>query len=869
MHQGFIVSGKRHAINSPLMTQVEKLADDGQMVEAGEVIAELGVSKQRDNLAEKLAEIEVTGPELEKLQGLAEMASETAWLKVRKARLLVEQRRHEWEKAQKKRDWTKILETEENQKVLQREIELTRRRQDAQNRLNDKGYAARSDLLKVERDLFLLECEEKHGKELLPWLNNVGEVKVIFQAGQALQQASHALFLAELEARAETARQTLAAESKRHDRDELASTVEDLRREIASAVITAPVAGTILREKTYTGVSMEKIREGDQVFPGLSFLAVLDTSRMGVEFFVDQRDAAGLREGAQITFRPDAFPEFLLPGTVVKFGKTAEDGELRLPGIDKVVKAEALLTVFPSGPLLGFSGTVELAQASAVPDVSAVPRAYMQRVKGAWLPVSGYSAFSSGQTPLGWDDSWVFFAGKPEKITLPPRTLPLSRKKIARKLELPGEVQSRKRSILAPGFGGRVASVNEDGTTVKKGETLAKLDVSELEKTLTDQEIQIRTMSEQLELLREKNRVELPRFEQKRRNAENALKTAEVEHEMLLHRRDEDAIINLQKTRELIEARIRLLQETLELEKNLSRRGLKSEIDLLTTELEILRRQRDGILNKDRLEYETSGPGYRQVEISRLAMAAAGVDVELAAIEEKSGRFSAMMEERILAAGLARLSSARDRQKTKIAAAAIVSPLDGMVILPEIHTSGQISRIKAGDQVHEGFPFLHVVDPADLEIKLDVPEIDVKFLHPGKPVRMTLKSAPGKVFAGSIARIGFAANYAPQTRPDSQVEVFIGIASGSAGDPAFRPGATCEVIIDLHEGREDVVVPMAAVIPTPDGPRVMDRNGKVISIASYTLDPAHGLMPVSGVTEGEHVRIPDFIPWEVNHAAVD
>jgi hypothetical protein len=228
-----------------------------------------------------------------------------------------------------------------------------------------------------------------------------------------------------------------------------------------------------------------------------------------------------------------------------------------------------------------------------------------------------------------------------------------------------------------------------------------------------------------------------------------------------------------------------------------------------------------------------------------------------------------MMEERILAAGLARLSSARDRQKTKIAAAAIVSPLDGMVILPEIHTSGQISRIKAGDQVHEGFPFLHVVDPADLEIKLDVPEIDVKFLHPGKPVRMTLKSAPGKVFAGSIARIGFAANYAPQTRPDSQVEVFIGIASGSAGDPAFRPGATCEVIIDLHEGREDVVVPMAAVIPTPDGPRVMDRNGKVISIASYTLDPAHGLMPVSGVTEGEHVRIPDFIPWEVNHAAVD
>lgn len=89
--------------------------------------------------------------------------------------------------------------------------------------------------------------------------------------------------------------------------------------------VLAPMDGLAVRQPIFRGGQMQLVREGDQVFPGMLFLRIMDVDRMQLEAQVNQVDASLLRIGQPARVGLDAFPDLVLKGRVESIGSLAKE----------------------------------------------------------------------------------------------------------------------------------------------------------------------------------------------------------------------------------------------------------------------------------------------------------------------------------------------------------------------------------------------------------------------------------------------------------------------------------------------------------------------------------------------------------------
>jgi multidrug efflux pump subunit AcrA (membrane-fusion protein) len=104
---------------------------------------------------------------------------------------------------------------------------------------------------------------------------------------------------------------------------ELQQTRIELRRAEANAdrmVLKAPIGGLAVAQTIWRGGDMGQVRAGDQLWPGMMFLTVVDTRNMVVNASVNQVDVEKLRIGQKAVVHFDAYPDLVLPATVYSIG---------------------------------------------------------------------------------------------------------------------------------------------------------------------------------------------------------------------------------------------------------------------------------------------------------------------------------------------------------------------------------------------------------------------------------------------------------------------------------------------------------------------------------------------------------------------
>ncbi len=816
--RGSLIAAAQKDIDSPQMTQVRSLLPEGTRVKAGDLLCQLVMADKEDDLGKSRADLEIQRVAFRKALALAPLQEKIAAAKSSIALIDFRTKSEELDRAEEGREWLKIVEEETNRKVQDTETSFLRFKKSAQGRLEKQGFIAKVDFLETSRSLGVLEHEASFSAVLLPWMKKRVDEKDVFAARLAFVQASMALDLARFEEHLSDEVASAEVNAKRLDVGETASRVAQLERDIASASILSPVPGIVVRQRAFNGSAWEKIAEGDRVFPGMPFLSVIDIDRYGVEFTVDQRDQAAFKVGQSILFRPDAIPERLFKGIATECGVVALEVESALSEGERGVSVKALLDNGFSDVRVGYSGTVE------------------------WGFPETASAASATEGPE---------TGK---------RIVLAKRPMKRSVTLPGDIQARDRSLVACRFTGKLAFLQDDGNKVKKGDVIARLDTSEPEKALGDLEIQVSNKIEQLQMLEEKSKVEQAKYQRKVLISEGACEVARLSHEMLLNRRNENEIIRLQKNREVIEAKLGLLRETVKLEEDLKRRGLKSEVDILASRLEIIREEREKEVNDYKLDLEVSGPTKRQVRLSKLALEKAELEIEQARLDAENASFTAFFEEAALRAEIAKLQLDKEEKQRRLTESEIKSAQDGIVVLPEVWKMGEYSKFKIGDQVQRQIPFMNVADLESLQVKLDVPEMDIRFVKPGMKVKLTVKSAPGKVFDGWVRNIGLIATTEISKRQDATVEVFLSLkppdGTSRPIDPAFRPGGTCEVTLDLYSEPEALVVPYHAVLPTHGGPGVFEAGGVFRTFELAFSDGLNGFVASAGLEAGMEILVP-------------
>jgi HlyD family secretion protein len=97
-------------------------------------------------------------------------------------------------------------------------------------------------------------------------------------------------------------------------------------RDLARFAMRAPMDGLVVMLQMWRAGEMRQIQEGDQVYPGLPFMKIVDLSSMQVEATVSQADSSQFRIGQAASIGLDAFPGVQFRGRIYGIGALAVKG---------------------------------------------------------------------------------------------------------------------------------------------------------------------------------------------------------------------------------------------------------------------------------------------------------------------------------------------------------------------------------------------------------------------------------------------------------------------------------------------------------------------------------------------------------------
>lgn len=126
----------------------------------------------------------------------------------------------------------------------------------------------------------------------------------------------------------------------------------------------------------------------------------------------------------------------------------------------------------------------------------------------------------------------------------------------------------------------------------------------------------------------------------------------------------------------------------------------------------------------------------------------------------------------------------------------IRSPLDGVVVLNTIWKQGTMGEVQEGDQVRPGVPFMQVVNPATMQVRVRANQQDFPALRLGQAAKVRLDAYPDMFFSGKIDQIspiGEGGDFSNKLR------TFVIVVAIEGNDPKLMPDLSAAVDVDTAQ----------------------------------------------------------------------
>jgi multidrug efflux pump subunit AcrA (membrane-fusion protein) len=172
-------------------------------------------------------------------------------------------------------------------------------------------------------------------------------------------------------------------------------------------------------------------------------------------------------------------------------------------------------------------------------------------------------------------------------------------------------------------------------------------------------------------------------------------------------------------------------------------------------------------------------------------------------------REAAQADLRLLEIKRDRARSAMLHAKQNSEKMAVLSPLDGLVVLNPIWKGGGMGEAEEGDQIWTGFAFMQVVDPSTMEVRVRVNQLDVPYLHVGQTAQIHLDAYPDLNLPGKLeqlAAIGLSGGLSKTVR------AFGALFSIEKSDARLMPDLSASIDVALNRESNALVVPREAVV---------------------------------------------------------
>jgi HlyD family secretion protein/macrolide-specific efflux system membrane fusion protein len=136
------------------------------------------------------------------------------------------------------------------------------------------------------------------------------------------------------------------------------------------------------------------------------------------------------------------------------------------------------------------------------------------------------------------------------------------------------------------------------------------------------------------------------------------------------------------------------------------------------------------------------------------------------------------------------------------------SPMEGVVVYNTIWLGGRMGTVQQGDQVRPGVPFMQVVDPSRMEVRVELNQVDLLKVHPGQQAQMHLDAYPGMTLPAvleELSPLGHTGQFSEMVRS------FTARFSVQGNDPRLLPDLSAAMDLDLGSENNVLVVPYQSV----------------------------------------------------------
>jgi HlyD family secretion protein len=172
----------------------------------------------------------------------------------------------------------------------------------------------------------------------------------------------------------------------------------------------------------------------------------------------------------------------------------------------------------------------------------------------------------------------------------------------------------------------------------------------------------------------------------------------------------------------------------------------------------------------------------------------------------------------------------------------IVSPMDGVVVLNNIWLGTKIGQVQEGNEVRPGVPFMKVVDPSAMEVRVEVNQEDMLKLHLGQRATISLDAYPQLSFPGTLEELDPLGHTSDQS---DTIRTFAAVFSIQGSNAKLMPDLSAAVDLELANIKNAVIVPVQGV--------QHDGNGDYVWLKMGDAFEKHAVM--AGASDGAETVI--------------
>jgi HlyD family secretion protein len=397
-----------------------------------------------------------------------------------------------------------------------------------------------------------------------------------------------------------------------------------------------------------------------------------------------------------------------------------------------------------------------------------------------------------------------------------------------------------------------------EGTLVKKGDVLVRLDPGSLEADLKQSEEEVRVAEaglrvaeKELEVKRQELHADIDRLESEIRLAQVELTELkrkplpdEVEKARMELEKAQAAYSNAEKKQELLPALVAkgfITQDTLD---NARMSYLEAKASLQVAKFNLATVSAGA--TPDALERATI-----KVRQANAALAAVrqSVQPKLQAAEATVERAKAQV---------AQARNSVNKNRVKLERTILRAPREGLVVYGRVGKKESSAKVQPGTLVWRGSSLIHLPDLSTMVVDTEVNELDIGKVTVGGAAEVRPEAYPGTVFHGHVKEIAsLARSKASPSGGASGIKVFDVTVQLDEKDARLRPGLTATVDLIVADQSDTISIPLAAVTSRGDEHVVLVANGGKPETRKVTLGASndHRVIVKAGLRIGERVLL--------------